>query len=330
MPNRNPKDTGLERLVKYVLTISILSLLLPLPVPKVLKAAEPVLHRFFLMGDGRLDIRNSKTGRRADVRLFLSDGSPDEKSLTEVDTVFGFPAGKNGGHISLRLLSMIDYFSDLVAPGKTINLDSGYRSPRYNAKLHNAGRTVARTSEHMDGMAADFNIGGVDGQRLWEIIRQRNCCGVGYYGGADIHLDSGRPRFWETATSKVGTMESAYNRKIYLSTDFDRYRTGETMRLSLSAISDFPFGVNRTVDLVAEKDHSIAAARIIAGKDSACIPILNRQAAHALFVSLPAGLSPGRYRIQMQFCRLPFPQMPAQTVSSAIELLDRPAERGSH
>ena len=101
---------------------------------------------------------------------------------------------------------------------------------------------MAKTSLHIDGMALDFSIEGVKGLELWEMIRQKNCCGVGNYGGDIVHLDAGRPRFWEKATAGVGTGESDHNRRLPLSTEFDRYRSGQKVRLILASLSDLGFG----------------------------------------------------------------------------------------
>jgi uncharacterized protein YcbK (DUF882 family) len=277
--------------------------------------------RFFLVGDGSIHIKNMKTGQEAHVTIFAADGSFDETNLAKIDTVFGFPLLEKGEHISLRLICMLDYFSDLIAPGKVINLDSGYRSPQYNSALRNSGGNVAKTSQHIDGMAIDFNIDGVDGRKLWEMIKSRDCCGFGYYGGKDIHLDSARPRFWEASTSKVGSGESDYNRRIYLSTNFDRYQKGEKVRLSLSSVSDFPFGINRTVALVREDLATAATAQLITN-GSDCVMIDNRKAARMLYISLPTTLPPGKYRIRMDFCDKPFPQMPSDTLSNVLEIQD--------
>ncbi len=78
-----------------------------------------------------------------------------------------------------------------------IFLTSGYRSPEYNADLKKAGGIVAKTSTHMDGLALDFYIEGVNGKELWELIQEKNCCGVGHYGGKEsismlAALDSGK------------------------------------------------------------------------------------------------------------------------------------------
>lgn len=319
MPNHHLKGRTARVTQESLLAVIIILLCLS-AIPTVNKAASPDAGRFFLMGDGLVHIRNTKTGREANVSLYLPDGSLNEKGFLKIDDIFGFPTSKEEEHISPRLLSMIDYFSDLLAPGKVINLDSGYRSPTYNTKLRYAGGNVAKTSEHMDGMAADFNIDGVDGKRLWQLIKEKDCCGVGYYGGRDIHLDSGRPRYWEATTSKVRTGASDFNRKIYLSTDFDRYRPRDRVRLSLSSISDFFFGLKRTINLVNDQSGEIIPVQLTNGKDNKCIMINSRKEAHLLFFNLPTNLPNGKYRVKMTFCRVPFQQMPAGTLSNKIEV----------
>jgi len=278
--------------------------------------------RFFLHGDGRLHIRNTATGREADVRFILADGSPDEAALAKIDEVFGLTYGHGVDHICPRLLSMLDHFSDRVAPGKVIQLTSGYRSPEYNSHLRSGGGNVASTSLHQDGMALDFHIEGVNGRDLWHIIKEADCCGVGHYGGANVHLDSARPRFWEAATSRVRTGESDRNRKIWLATDFDRYRAGEPVRLSLVSISDFGFGVSGTARLVGDKPggETVWTAKVSAPFQSECIPVADRESARAIRLSLPAHTPAGRYRIRLDFCRRPFSDMPEKVLSNEIEV----------
>jgi len=284
---------------------------------------ETAAGRFFLMGDGRIHIKNVHSGREASVTLINPDGSMNEEGFTRIDEVFGFPTKEKSEHISPRLIFMLDYFSDLVAPGKTIKLESGYRSPDYNATLRKAGGNVARTSEHIDGMALDFSIDGVNGRDLWKIIKDKDCCGVGYYGGASIHLDSARPRFWEAATSGVRTGDSDHNRRIYLTTDYDRYQAGDTVRLSLTSVSDFGFGVKRSVALVdgAEGNSTVATAQIMEQDDADCFAIPDRKTSHFIYVTLPPNLREGRYRIRIEFCRRPFEQMPLRTLSNKIEII---------
>ena len=317
MPSRAQKPE--ERCTGRACLAGCLLALLILALPAGLWSAMP--GRFFIIGDGTVHIRNTKTGLEAQVRLFKTDGSLNEEGFNQIDKVFGFPTQEKGEHISPRLICMLDHFSDMVAPGKVINLDSGYRSPEYNTTLRNEGRNVARTSQHMDGMALDFNIDGVDGKEVWTIIKNADCCGVGYYGGPDIHLDAARPRFWEASTSKVRTGESEDNQRIYLSTDYDRYRRGERVRLSLSAISDFSFGIKRTVTLIDEKSGEGTRVRID-GETAPYLMITDRKASRFISINLPRTLPPGRYRVKMDFCNRPSIRMPIETLSNAIEVLD--------
>jgi len=284
---------------------------------------EKASGRFFLMGDGNITIKNLHSGREAAVTLLNPDGSLNEEAFTRIDEVFQFPTHEKGEHISPRLIFMLDYFSDLAAPGKVIKMESGYRSPDHNAGLRKAGGNVAQTSIHMDGMALDFRIDGVNGKELWELVKSKDCCGVGHYGGAGIHLDAARPRFWEAATSKVGTGESDFNRRIYLSTDFDRYRGGDTVRLSLVAVSAFGFGISHIASLVGteEGNQTVATAPVRLRDEADCLAIPDRKTSHFIFLTLPKTLHPGRYRIKVAFCRRPFEQMPLSTLSNPIEVL---------
>ena len=278
---------------------------------------------FFLMGDGRIHIQNVKTQQEADVGLLLPDGSLDESAWEKIDSVFGFSGQRKGEHISPRLIFMLDYFSDQVAPGKMIFLTSGYRSPEYNEGLKKAGGIVAKTSTHMDGLALDFFIEGVNGKELWNTIRQKNCCGVGHYGGKEIHLDASRPRFWEAATSKVDTNESDYNRRMFLSTDFDRYRPGQALRLSFSSVSNFGFGIRKKAVLITgrEESKSLAEIDILPQDPGDCLPINDRPSSHSINLTIPQNIKEGRYRLQLDFCQRPFEQMPLNIISNEIEIL---------
>ncbi len=302
--------------------VLVFLVLLDILTPLESTGARPSVGRFFLVGDGKMHIRNARNGQEARVDLLQEDGSLNEIGFDAIDRVFGFPTREKGEHVSPRLIFMLDYFSDLVAPGRLISLESGYRSPEYNDALRGKGANAARTSQHLDGMALDFSIEGVDGKALWELIRSRECCGVGHYGGATVHLDSARPRFWEAATSKVRTRESEFNRKIYLSTDYDRYVPGEPVRLSFSSVSDFHFGVMPTATLVRDPEglNPVSPIQLRQDGTSECVMIDDRHASRFVWTTLPETLLPGRYRIRLDFCRRPFEEMPSNTLSNEIEI----------
>jgi len=289
--------------------------------PPIIAAQPP--QRFFLMGSGTLHLRNLHSERSATVHLLNPDGSLNEQGFDEVDRVFGFPTAEKGEHISPRLLLMLSYFSDSLAPGKTIEIESAYRSPEYNTALRSKGANAARTSAHLDGIALDFYIEGVDGKELWETVRAKICGGVGHYGGKSIHLDAGRPRFWQAATSGTKSKEPDYNRHLYLSSDFDRYRAGETIRLSFSGISTFGFGVKPTAQVyrAADPEKPVGRVAIHAGGGSDCLLLPDHKASRFLTTALPPNYPAGRYRLQLEFCQRPFVEMPAETLSNEIELI---------
>jgi len=308
----------MRRIVRRYLMVTILVVLL-----HGLTMSSSELPRFFRVGDGQIHIRNEHSGREANVRLFDTKWDFNEKALREIDDVFGFPDISKDEHVSLRLLCLLDHFSDIVAPGRLIHLISGYRSPSYNEKLKKSGGNVAKTSTHIDGMAIDLFIEGVDGKILWETIRKENCCGVGHYGGRVVHLDSGKPRFWEAATSKVDTQESEFNRRIYLSTVYDRYKRGEIVRFLLTSISNFQFGIQKTATLVNDVEGKNRPIRLSVQSqpEEECILINHRDASRSIVSILPLDTEPGRYRIKLHFCKRPFEQRPSVILSNEIEIV---------
>lgn len=274
------------------------------------------------MGSGTMHLKNLRNNREEQVRLLNRDGSFNEAELNKVDWVFDFPTAEKSEHISPRMLFMLSYFADQLAPGKIINIESAYRSPEYNTKIRDQGNNAARTSTHQDGLALDFWLEGVDGKTIWETIRAKNCGGIGHYGGKTVHFDAGRPRFWEAATSGTRAKEPDYNRHLYLSTDVDRYHRREPVRLALSSLSNFDFGVRPTVQVVRVDgaQDTVANIRLDRAAQTDCLRIGDRKSSRFLTTSLPDDLPVGRYRLKIAFCEKPFVQMPSESLSNEIEI----------
>jgi len=283
-------------------------------------SAETMQSRFFIMGSGTMHLLNHRNDREATVHLLNKDGSFNEKAFDTVDWIFGYPTKQMGEHISPRMLFMLSYFAEQLAPGKTIHITSAYRSPEYNKKIRAMGNNAARTSTHIDGMALDFWLEGVAGKKIWETVKAKDCAGIGHYGGKIVHFDAGRPRFWQAATSGTRSKRPDENRHLYLSTDYDRYNPGEQVRLSLSSLSNFDFGVAPTVDLYSTDGAKkrITSLVLDQAKKPACTMLGTRKATRFLTIHLPEDLAPGRYQLKLSFCNRPFTAMPEKKFSNII------------
>ena len=79
----------------------------------------------------------------------------------------------------------------------TIQVISGYRSPKTNAALHEASSGVAAHSLHMEGKAIDIRMPGVQLSALRDTAWTLQRGGVGFYPREDfVHVDVGRVRRW--------------------------------------------------------------------------------------------------------------------------------------
>lgn len=269
--------------------------------------------RYFLSGDGLLELSNAKNGRAAKLRYRLPDGSYPQQARRQIDRIFGLPASADD-HISLRFIAFLDYFEDRFQ--RPIRIVSGYRSPAYNAQLRRRGATAARTSLHMEGMAADIEVGKHLAARAFEIIKDLNCCGVGYYHGSSLHVDTGPARYWDASSSKVRTNISNHNKRIMLRTDKDIYLSGETVQLRLARVTDYPFGVVSGFAFVRQ---GRAVRRFSLNGDSgACLAVRDPRD-KVLRWTLPQDVRVDEpLRIRLDFCDKRLAHMPERVESNPI------------
>ncbi len=193
--------------------------------------------RFFVMGSGRLALSNAHTGAHVDVRYRRPDGSYDADAIARIRRAFRSRGEKGDGKVSLRLIEVVSHMQR-IAGVKALTLMSGYRSPVYNEDLRAKGVRAAGGSLHTEGLAADVTFPRGKLRDLWMKLRALECCGAGYYQkDGFLHIDVGRPRFWEPATSRVEENISAGNAKLFARTEFDRYAPGESMAVTVHSMT---------------------------------------------------------------------------------------------
>jgi uncharacterized protein YcbK (DUF882 family) len=283
------------------------------PIPFLLAGGVALKDRYFLSGDGWIRLSNAKTGESARIRYRLPDGSYPRTAHQQINRLFNVPANSPDS-ISLRLISLLDRIEDLYR--HPIEILSGYRSPEYNENLRAQGRLAAKASLHMEGMAADIRMRKVLSTEAFQTIKAMQCCGVGYYHGNSLHVDTGPARFWDERSSKVDTNISEHNKRIMIRTDQDIYLPGETVELRLARITDYPIGLASGFAVVSGgqtlKEFSFD------GKDEDCLPVKDPEK-RTMQWTIPEEFRPnGKIQLRLSFCEKPFPEMPDQVESNPI------------
>lgn len=291
------------------------------PFASIAEEARPK-ERYFLSGDGRIQLSNAKSGKSARVQYRLPDGSYPSEAQQQIDRLFGVPSGSSD-QISLRLISLLDYIEDLYR--HPIEIISGYRSPEYNENLRARGRLAAKASLHMEGMAADIRMRKVLSAEAFERLRTLNCCGVGFYHNNSLHVDVGPARFWDETTSKVRTNISEHNKRIMVHTDQDIYLPGEEVALRLARITDYPVGLAANLSVV--RDGQSLQEFSLAGNSKACLPVSDPEERTAKWM-IPETFRPdGKVHIRVHFCEKPFPEMPDFIESNPIVIQQQVEEK---
>jgi len=278
--------------------------------------------RYFFEGDGTVKLSGSKTGKGGTFVYRDPKGDYDLKTLDAINEVFGLKTAPDE-FIHPRLIALLDFVQDQLKGG-TIHIVSGYRSPTYNEGLRKKGKLAAKTSMHIEGMAADIDMDGVDGKALWEFVRALDCCGAGYYHGTGIHVDVGPSRFWDEKTTGVEKDLGSHNKLVILATNFDRYKPGERIYTTLARVTDYPVGIKPKVRVETEKGEEIASLDIDLKdlkEEKGCVRIPNRAAGRSLEFDLPEKLrSDEKLGVRMEFCEKAFPEMPDSILSNPFGL----------
>lgn len=276
--------------------------------------------RYFFSGDGAIHLINAHTNKSARVRYRLSDGTYPAEAQRQINRLFGIPASSSD-YIALRLISVLDYIEDRYR--QPIEIISGYRSPEYNESLRAKGRLAAKTSMHIEGMAADIRMRKVLAAEWFQLLKKLGCCGVGFYHDNSLHVDTGPVRYWDETTSKVRTNISEHNKQVMVRTDQDIYLPGETVELRLARITDYPIGLASRFAVV--QDGGAPQEFSFDGKEETCLPIED-PTQRMVHWTTPEGFHPeGRVQLRLRLCDREFPEMPEQIESNPIEVLRAPS-----
>lgn len=316
--------------INRIVSLLIIAILLHIPA----HAKDLKKGRFKYEGDGHIALKNNKSGQKLDLNYRDSNGNYPKEAIKKLNHFFGIHRQKFGENVSLRLIAMLDYLQDKYSPQQRLNILSAYRSPKYNESLRRRGRKAAKTSYHLEGMAADVIFPKANHKKIWEETRALNCCGVGHYGGASVHVDSGKPRFWTQKTAvpkgKKGQKPSPQeNKNIYLSHEKDIYLDNEEVRFFLSGISHYPFGIKPKAKLLRSKN----SRKIIElepqftyakkSKKSSCVMIHERKEARHINWKIPKKKKWPKEDLflEIEFCNHSFEKMPQRITSRSFKIV---------
>ena len=225
-------------------------------------ASDPS-RRFLVSGDGAITLENGHTGEKLNVRYRRPDGGYDPAAIARIDEFFRSRGDDRRTRVSLRLVETIDFLQDRHRPTRTM-LMSGYRSGEYNAAIIARGGQAARASMHTEGMASDLHFDGIDQRALWLDVRELECCGTGYYQSSSfVHLDVGKPRFWEETTSRVKENLSRGNARVIARTDFDRYDRLDGAIVQLHSVTLRPIRISRRAEFAPQEREAAAGAPVV-------------------------------------------------------------------
>ncbi|MBB3062099.1 DUF882 domain-containing protein [Microbulbifer rhizosphaerae] len=157
-------------------------------------SAGPTLAR---AGSSRtLKMRNLHTGERLST-AYWANGSYNNSGLKQFNRLLRDHRANEVTRMDPKLFDIVYKLKQKLNFNGEVEIISGYRSAKTNAKLRAAGRGVARRSYHTRGMALDIRMPGISTSRLRRAALDLKAGGVGYYPKSGfVHVDTGPVRRW--------------------------------------------------------------------------------------------------------------------------------------
>lgn len=143
-----------------------------------------------------LSLLNLHTGETLNATYF-EDGAYLPDALSALNHLLRDFRTGDVHPIAPGLLDLVSTLSAKLDSREAVQIISGYRSPATNAALHEHSAGVASHSLHIQGMAVDIRIPGVQLAQVRDTALSLGRGGVGFYPGSDfVHVDVGRVRRW--------------------------------------------------------------------------------------------------------------------------------------
>jgi uncharacterized protein YcbK (DUF882 family) len=150
-------------------------------------------------GSRELSFHNLHTDEKLHV-VYYKDGGYDRSAWGQINHLLRDHYTGDQHPMDLHLMDLLHDTQGRLQNDRTIQIISGYRSPKTNARLRGgegACTGVAKNSYHMRGMATDIRFDGTPLARLHDIALDMRRGGVGYYPSSDfVHMDVGPVRRW--------------------------------------------------------------------------------------------------------------------------------------
>jgi uncharacterized protein YcbK (DUF882 family) len=145
----------------------------------------------------RLRLYHTHTNQRLDV-VYRRGDQYDPSAIQQLESFLRDHRTGTVHHFDPRLFDLLhDLTASLGRQDAEINVVCGYRTPWSNNFLRSRSRAVAQHSLHMQAMAIDIRLPGVETATLRDAALRLHRGGVGYYEREQfVHVDVGRVRRW--------------------------------------------------------------------------------------------------------------------------------------
>jgi len=148
------------------------------------------------LDERKLSFYHTHTQKTLEV-TYAVGGVYVESALEEINN---FLADFRTGDVKVMDPELLDIMYDVrtsLGGNGTFEIISAYRSPKTNQMLRDAGKGVAKKSQHLLGKAIDIRLRNVASNELRDAALRMKRGGVGYYEKSNfVHIDTGRVRHW--------------------------------------------------------------------------------------------------------------------------------------